>query len=165
VRGRSRSGGARHAGLAPGVRLLALLALFVITATAVAATAGCGGSGSADIAQYLGVWQRVGGGAPDPDFTLTVAAQGDGAAVTFANAANGQSQTVAAAVQDAYLSCTLPNGDDPAPTPAAGVPAESDLQLSVDVNGQLVVDLVLADGTTEPIWVYERAAPSASVEP
>jgi hypothetical protein len=33
------------------------------------------------------------------------------------------------------------------------------------VNGQLVVDLVLADGTTEPIWIYERAASSASVEP
>ena len=61
-------------------------------------------------------------------------------------------------MEDDHLSCTLPNGDDPAPTPAPGVPTESDLQLSVDVNGQLVVDLVLADGTTEPIWIYERAA-------
>jgi hypothetical protein len=148
-----------------GVRLLALLALVIITVTAAVPAAGCGGSGSADIGQYLGAWQRVDGGEPDPDFTLTVTTQGDGAALTFANAANGQSQTVAATVEDDHLSCRLPNGDDPAPTPVPGVPAESDLQLSVDVNGQLVVDLVLADGTTEPIWIYERAASSASVEP
>jgi hypothetical protein len=161
---RPRSGGARHAGPASGARLLALLALVIMTAAVVAA-AGCGGSASSDIGPYLGVWQRVDGGAPSPDFTLSVTTQGDGASVTFANAANGQSQTVAATVEDGFLACTLSNGDGPAPTPAPGVPAESDLQLSLDGSGRLVVDLVLADGTTEPIWIYERAAPSASAEP
>jgi hypothetical protein len=161
---RPRSGRARRAGRASGVRLLVLLALAVIVAAAI----GCGGSGSADVGPYLGAWQRVDGGAPDPDFTLAVTTQGGGAALTFANQSSGQSQTLAATVEDGYLACTLPNGDDPAPTLALAVPAESDLQLSVDGNGQLVVDLVLADGTTEPIWIYERAAavaPSASVEP
>ncbi len=45
------------------------------------------------------------------------------------------------------------------------MPLESDLQLSVDENGQLVVDLVLADGTTEPVWIYDRAPASATDEP
>jgi len=31
-------------------------------------------------------------------------------------------------------------------------------------DGQLVVDRVLADGTTEPVWIYERA-PSAAPQP
>jgi hypothetical protein len=160
----ARPGGLRRAGLDSGARLFAILALVVV----IAAVIGCGGSGSSGIGPYLGVWQRVDGGAPDPSFTLTVTTQGDGAALTFANQSNGQSRTVPATVEDGHLACTLPNGDDSATTPASGVPAESDLQLSVDENGQLVVDLVLADGTTEPIWVYERAAPvtpSASVEP
>jgi hypothetical protein len=157
---RSRPGCPRRAGLASGARLLALLALFVV----IAAAAGCGGA-SSDIGPYLGAWQRVDGGAPSSDFTLTVTTQGDGAALDFANHSNGQSQTVAATVEDGYLACTLPNGADPVPSPAPGVPAESDLQLSLDGNGQLVVDLVLADGTTEPVWIYERATPSASVEP
>jgi hypothetical protein len=34
----------------------------------------------------------------------------------------------------------------------------------MDENGQLVVDLVLADGTTEPVWIYEQA-PAGSPEP
>ena len=95
-----------------------------------------------------------------------MARQGDGAAVTFADLTNGQSRTVAASAEDGYLACSLPIGDDPQTPPAGsspspGVisspPAVSDLQLSVDENGQLVVDLVLADGTTEPVWIYDRA--------
>ncbi len=109
----------------------------------------------------------------NPDFTLTVARQGDGAAVTFANQADGQSRTVAAAAQAGYLACTLPTGDGPpgqstasgSPSPVAEQPSASDLQLSVDENGQLVVDLVLPDGTLEPIWIYDRAAASPSAEP
>ena len=88
--------------------------------------------------------------------------QGDEGAVTFANLSSGQHQTVAATVEDGYLACTLPTGDDLAASPAPGVPAESDLQLSVDENGQIVVDLVLGDGTLEPIWIYDRALASAS---
>jgi hypothetical protein len=163
VSARPRPGGARQAGLAFGPRLLALVALGVLAlAVFTAAAAGCGVSGSSDISSYLGVWQRVDGGAPNPDVTLTVAAQGDGAALTLVDQGNAQSQTVAATVGDGYLACTLPSSDGTAPTPVSGVPAESDLQLSVGEGGQLVVDLVLADGTTEPIWIYERAAPLAS---
>ena len=143
-------------------RLLALLAFVVL---AVAVTAGCGGSPSADIAPYLGVWQRVEAGAPNPDFTLTIARRDDAAGVTFVNVSSGMSETVAATAEDGYLACSLPTGDDPAPSPVAGVPAESDLQLSLDDNGQLVVDVVLADGTLEPVWIYERAAAPSPAEP
>jgi hypothetical protein len=45
------------------------------------------------------------------------------------------------------------------------VPLESDLRLSLEENGQLVVDLVLADDTLEPIWIYERSSPAAPAEP
>ena len=156
-RGRRRASG----------RLVPALALFVIAAAGVAA---CGGSSSSDVGPYLGVWERVEAGAPNPDFTLTVARQGDGAAVTFANLSNGQSRTVAATAEDGYLACTLPNGDGSQPPPAGpspspGVPSESDLQLSLDENGQLVVDLVLADGTTGPVWIYDRESTSATAEP
>jgi hypothetical protein len=140
------------------VAALVALALVLLAAAVVA----CGVSSSPDVGPYLGIWQRVDGGVPDPDFTLNVSRQGDGAAVTFANLSNGRSQTVVATAEDGYLACTLPAGDDPQVQPAApgsaSVPTQSDLQLSVDENGQLVVDLVLADGTTEPLWVYDRAA-------
>ena len=84
--------------------------------------AGCGGSPSADVGPYLGVWQRVEAGAPNPDFTLTIARRDDAVGATFANLTNGQSQTVAATVEDGYLACTLPTGDDPGsrrPRPAS----------------------------------------------
>ena len=72
------------------------------------------------------------------------------------------------------MACSLPNGDSSRAQPAVSgspvpdvqqVPSASDLQLSVDENGQLIVDLVLADGTTEPVWVYDRATAPASAEP
>ena len=134
-------------------RLLLLLAFLLLAA---AGAAGCGGSSQADVGPYLGVWQRVEAGAPDPAFTLTIARQDDDASATFANLTNGESQTVTAAVEDGYLACSLPTGDtDVQPSPA-GVPLESELQLSLEGSGQLVVDLVLADDTLEPIWIYER---------
>ena len=145
-------------------RFVLVLALVVVAAAAVAA---CGGSPSSDIGPYLGAWQRVEGGAPDPDFTLTVVRQGDQGAVTFVSLSNGQDRTVVATVDDGYLACSLPAVDDPQVQSGAASPppAESDLQLSVDENGQLVVDLVLADGTLEPIWIYDRAPASAAAEP
>ena len=167
MNGRGEAAGFRRA----GDRLLLALALLVIAAAGAAA---CGGASSSDIGPYLGVWQRVEGGTANPAFTLTVAKQGDGGSVTFANLTNGQSRTVAATAEDGYLACTLPTGDDPqaqpsgAGSPAPGAqqaPSRSDLQLSVDENGQLVVDLILADGTTEPVWIYDRAPASASAEP
>jgi hypothetical protein len=143
-------------------RLLALLASVVLAA---AVAAGCGGSPAADVAPYLGVWQRLEAGAPNPDFTLTIARRDDAAGVTFANLSNGISEPVTATVGDGFLACTLPTGDDPAPSPAPGVPAGSQVQLSLDDNGQLVVDLVLADDTLEPVWIYERAAAPSPAEP
>ena len=116
MNGRGESTGARGA----SGRVVLALALLVIAAAGVAA---CGGSSSSDIGPYLGVWQRVEAGAPNPDFTLTVARQGDGAAVTFANLTNGQSRTVAATAEDGYLACTLPNGDDPQAQPAGPSPS------------------------------------------
>jgi len=83
------------------------------------------------------------------------------AAVTFANLTNGASETVAATAGDGCLACTLPTGDTGLQLTEGGAPDDVDLHLSLDENGQLVVDLVLADGTLEPVWIYERgAAPS-----
>jgi len=39
---------------------------------------------------------------------------------------------------------------------ATAPPTSANLQLSLDEDGQLVVDLVLADDTLQPIWIYER---------
>jgi hypothetical protein len=159
---RSSCPGRCAAGVLLVLPVLILLAAFV---------AGCGGSSSSGVALYLGDWQRVDGGEPDPAFTLKVVQQGDGAAVTFANQTNGMSQTVVGKPGDGFLACTLANGDAAAagaasPAGASGVPAESDLQLSVDAGGQLVVDLVLSDGTLEPVWIYDRAPVSgATTEP
>jgi hypothetical protein len=138
----SRRTGDRKA-LARGHRRLAL-ALFAVVFAAAGAAA-CGGSSSVDVAPYLGVWQRVVGGVPDPAVTLTVARQDDGCTVTLADLVSGRSETVSATVGDGYLACTLPAPDH-------------DVQLSLDDNGQLVVDRVLADGTLEPVWLYDRPA-------
>jgi hypothetical protein len=154
-------------------RLSALLALVLLAA---AGAAGCGGGSQADLAGYLGTWQRVEGGVPNPGFTLTITRQDASAGATFENHVSGLSETVAAAVEDGYLVCTLPTGaagaqrtdggaaqgalalaSPEAGSPVPDPPGDVDLQLSIDENGQLVVDLVLADGTLEPVWIYDRA--------
>jgi hypothetical protein len=163
VRG-SRRGGRRR----PGIALRAVLVLSLLAAggAAAVAAAGCGGStATADLAPFTGRWERLDGGAPNPDFTLDIVRDGDGARLTFTNRANGMSRTVTGTASDGGIACTLPNayGEPPA-SPAPGVPAESDLTLSLDESGQLVIDLVLADGTLEPIWMYQSAggvSPSA----
>jgi hypothetical protein len=156
AQGRGESAGLRRA-LPNGRRLLAVAAVGLVALAAVGA-AGCGGSMPADLGAYVGVWQRVEAGTPDPDFTLTIAARGEEVRLTFANHGAGMSRTVAGTAEGGHLACTLPAGDGRiAASPGPDVPAESDLQLSLDENGQLVVDLVLPDGTLEPIWVYERA--------
>ena len=142
-------------------RLLPALAFVLLAA---AGLAGCGGSSQTDIGPYLGTWQRVEAGAPDPDFTLTIARHDDAAVVTFANHTNGMSERVPAAAEDGYLACTLPTGDTPLPA-QDGVPEESHLRLSLDENGQLVVDLVLGDGTLEPVWIYDRGTGPSPAEP
>lgn len=144
---------------------LALLALVLVVM-------GCGGSTTGDVAPYLGTWLRVEAGEPNPAFTLVVTGTEDGADVTLSNQSNGMSETVAATLEDGSLACLLPFEDDPlgaamspAPAGAAGAPAGSDLRVSLDENGQLVVDLVLADGTLEPIWIFERASGRVTAEP
>jgi len=163
VRRRDASVAARHtAVIAVGASLMLLAAV-----TAAAIAAGCGGSPEPDeVTAFLGQWERVEAGAPDPDFALAIEATGDGVSITFANLTNGMSQTVAGTVQDGSIACMLASTDDPflmpagPGTPSIGVatapPASVSLQLSLDETGQLVVDLVLPDGTLQPIWIYQR---------
>jgi hypothetical protein len=135
-------------------RLLALLAPVLLVAAVVA---GCGDSSQMDIGPYLGTWHRVEAGAPDPDFTLTISRHGDAAVVIFASHTNGMSERVPATGEDGYLACALPTDETGLPA-QDGASAASDLQLSLDEDGRLVVDLVLGDGTLEPVWIFDRAA-------
>lgn len=159
--------------------IAAALSLVLLAAAAAAAFAiGCGGfTRTAGAAPFVGRWERVEAGAPNPDFTLSIEPSGDGATVTFANHTGGMSATGDGTVHDGFIACTVPTADagtyatpgvSPAPiadpTAPSGVPTLSKMQLSLDENGQLVVDLVLGDGTLEPIWIYQRvdgASPSA----
>jgi len=160
--------GARGTGVGrPPVVAIAIVALVLFAA---AGAAGCGGS-RADLGAYVGAWQRVEVGVPNPDFTVTVAVQGDGTAITFADRANSVTTTVAGTAEDGSLACVLPSGDHslgeavPPGSPSPGVaPGPSDLRLSIDEDGQLVVDVVLSDGTLEPVLIYDRT-PAPSPEP
>jgi hypothetical protein len=153
------------------------LTLLAAVAAAAFAAAACGGSTrTADLAPFVGRWERVEAGAPNPDFTLDIELAGDGVRLIFANQTNGMNQTVAGTSEDGCVACTLATNDDsllmPAGlgtrSPGAAAPASASLQLSLDEGGQLIVDLVLADDTLQPIWIYERAdgvSPSASGMP
>ncbi len=129
---------------------------------------GCGGSSAAEIAPFTGAWLRVDAGEPNPDLTLTISQVDGEAEVTFANHVNGMSETSAATVEDGVLACLVTTAGglslDVAPTPSATA-AAADLRLSLDEHGQLVVDVVLSDGTLEPISLYERAPGSDAGEP
>ncbi|MCX6364227.1 MAG: hypothetical protein NTW58_08700 [Actinobacteria bacterium] len=152
-----------HAGGSRRARALAILVLLLVAA---AGTTGCRGSSSAAVGPFLGTWQRVEAGAPNPEFTLTIAAQGDGVELTFANLGNGMSESVAGTVADGSIACTLPNADgDSSASPLANVPTESDLRLSPGEDGRLVVDLVLPGGALEPIWTYQRADEASLASP
>jgi len=144
---------------------LALLAV-VLAATS------CGGSTTGEVTRYLGTWLRVEAGEPNPAFTLVIAGTEHGADITLSNQSSGMRETVAATLEDGSLACVLPSENDPpsaatspAPAGTVGAPAASDLRLSLGENGQLVVDLVLPDGTLEPIWIYERASGRVTAEP
>ncbi|HTX70444.1 MAG TPA: hypothetical protein VMH50_15055 [Thermoleophilia bacterium] len=126
----------------------ALAAVFVLAAIALSA---CGGvTSSNQIAGYLGVWQRVVGGEPDSRLTLVVERQGDAARATFSDLQTGSAAGGVTTPGDDYLSLELPAGNS--------LLDATGLQLSLDDNGELVVDKVLSDGTTEPVWIYARAA-------
>ena len=153
----ARRGGTGASRRAP---LLALLVLLLLVAVGAAS---CGGSSSADAGPLLGVWQRVEAGTPNPDFTLTITARGDDVELTLANRVNGMSQAVTGKVKDGAAFCTLPNAEgDSLATPLPGVPTESDLKLTLDEGGLLVVDLVLPSGVLEPIWLYWHADGASS---
>lgn len=151
--------------------LAAALALALLAAGAAAAfAAGCGGSArAADLTPFAGRWERVEAGAPNPDLTLAIELRGNDVRITFADRANGMSQTVAGKAHEGGIACSVPNAgaatgaaansasrESASPSPS-GVPAGSDLLLSLDESGQLVVDSVLTDGTLEPVWIYQRS--------
>lgn len=131
---------------AGAVAALVLLALLLPTAAPA-----CGDSAASGVALYVGDWQRVEGGEPDPAVTLHVERAGDDAALTFQGSTGSFQAQATATLQDDLLVVTMPaeNGI---------VDGATGLQLSLDAGGQLVVDQVLGDGTTEPVWVYARAA-------
>ncbi len=155
---RPRFGGARRARLGrPSAGGLVVLALLALVPLAVGATA-CGSAESDQIGAYVGSWQRVVGGAADPRQALVVGRQDGAARVTFHDLQNGSAAGGLATLEDGYLALDLPVG--------SGLLDAPEVQLSLDGSGQLVVDRVLGDGTTEPVRVYERApAPGASTEP
>ena len=99
-------------GEACGSRRAPALAALVLLLVAAAGVAGCGGSSPADPGPFLGLWQRVEAGTPNPDLTLTIAAQGDGASLAFSNRSNGMSETAAGTVEDGRLvvHLVLPGG-------------------------------------------------------
>jgi hypothetical protein len=134
----------------PPAGAAASLFLLVLVLLATAVTA-CGDSAASGVALYLGDWQRVVGGEPDPAVTLLVEADGDDAALTFEDTTRSFRAQAVAMLQDDLLVMEMPaeNGI---------VDGATSLQLSLDAGGQLVVDQVLADGTTEPVWVYARVA-------
>jgi hypothetical protein len=136
-------------GRAPRSALRAGLLFALFVAAAVVAS-GCGGSAAAEVGAYSGAWQRVVGGEPEPSFTLLVEQTGEGAELIFADASGVRAQGVAT-LEDGCLVLQVPadNGI---------VDGASVLKLSLGDGGQLVVDRVLGDGTTEPVWVYDRAA-------
>jgi type IV pilus biogenesis protein CpaD/CtpE len=127
--------------------------LFVIAVVATATVAGCGGSSDSQLAAYVGAWQRVVGGEPDPSLTLLVARTDDGASLTFTDQSGSRSEGVAT-LKDASLVMDMPAAN-------GIIDGATRLQLSLDAGGQLVVDQVLDDGTTEPVWVYDRTSTAA----
>jgi hypothetical protein len=134
----------------PSAAVVAALVLLTLVLLAGAAAA-CGDSAASGVALYLGDWQRVEGGEPNPAVTLHVEADGDDAALTFEDSTRSFRAQAPATPQDDVLVMEMPaeNGI---------VDGATSLQLSLDAGGQLVVDQVLADGTSEPVWVYERVA-------
>lgn len=124
----------------------ALLLAFLIPAAA--AVSGCGAADT-EVAGYVGAWQRVVAGAPDPSLTLVVTRSSEGATLAFTDASGLQAQGVAS-LEDDRLVLRMPadNGT---------LDAATSLEVTLGADGRLVVDRVLDDGTTEPVWIYERA--------
>jgi len=141
----------------PGA-LLTLVLLALVPFVAAGATA-CGSAADAnETAAYLGSWQRVVGGEADSQRVLLVEQRDGGVRTTFSDLTTGFNAGGVATLKDGCLVLDLP-----ARTGLLDAPG---VQLSLDANGQLVVDQVLSDGTTEPVWIYERAqSTGAATEP
>jgi hypothetical protein len=159
VSARPRPGGARRAHLGRPLAGALVTLLLVALVPLVAAATGCGSAAeSTEVAAYLGSWQRVEGGAADAQRTLLVERQDDVVRAEFSDLTTGFDAGGVATLEDGYLALDLPAGNGLLDAPG--------LQISLDANGQLIVDRVLDDGTTEPVWVYERApSPGATTEP
>jgi hypothetical protein len=113
---------------------------------------------SNDVAAYLGTWQRVTGGEPDAQRSLVVERQDGDTRVTFGDLTTGLSAGGVVTVRAGRLSLDPPTGN--------GILDAPGLQLSLGADGRLVVDEVPDDGTTEPVWVYERSVtPGATAGP
>jgi hypothetical protein len=142
-------------------RRAAAAVLLALALTVALATAACGDAAEAGD-PFAGAWQRLTGGVPDQDFTLTVAAKGGAYELTFASGANGESLVVAGRAEGGELLCTLPTGDGggaAAPKWAPALPAEVDVALAAAEDGdRLVASMVSADGGRLPLWGYQRAA-------
>jgi hypothetical protein len=143
-RGESTSGWTAR-GYRAVAALAALLVLIVVTAVV---ASGCGGS-DAQLAAFTGSWQRVVSGEPDPSYTLLVERSEDGTTLAFIDPSGFRAQGRATLRED-YLVMEMPADN--------GIfDGATSLQVSLDSGGQLIVDRVLDDGTTEPVWVYDRA--------
>jgi hypothetical protein len=164
----TRRGGRHGSRCGPVLSAVFGFALLAAVVAAAFTAVGCGSSArTADLAPYLGRWERVEAGAPDSGFTLDVERAGAGVRLTFTDRTNSISQTVAGTGEDDHVACTLATTGDslllpagaeaPSPGMATAPPASVSLQLSIDEGGQLIVDLVLADGTLQPIWIYQSA--------
>ena len=158
--GRRRDGAVGDPRPATVKRRAAAAVLLALAVAAALVTAACGDAPQSDDA-FAGAWQRVTGGVPDQDFTLTVTAKGGAYELTFANRANGKSLTVDGLAEGDELLCTLPTGEGGAAAPkwAPALPAEVDVALvAAETGDRLAVSMVSRDGGRLPLWGYQRAA-------
>jgi hypothetical protein len=150
VSGRGEDQARRRAGRGRTLVRILVCGLLLTVLTTAALACGCGAASDAETGAYLGSWQRVVAGEPDPSHVLHVERRGDSVRLTFSDDSGPKAGE--ATLEDGCLVMSMPA--------ANGImDGATGLQLSLGDSGQLVVDRVLDDGTTEPVWVYDRTAP------
>jgi hypothetical protein len=154
--------------------VIALVVVAVAAGVAALAAAGCSGpSGNVTIHSFVGAWQRVDGGVPNPAVTLEIVAASSGASLNFADKTSTHSLTVLGALADGTLDATLsaaegsalglpslrsPAGVTPSPGAASATSGSIAIALSLDDTApQLTLDVVGDDGTSQPVLIYQRA--------